>query len=215
MNCTARYGPEYWCGTLSDWRGQCNSTGDLKNPNNSRCDPSTPDSYYCMKCGTGNNNCHTHTNPGWVTDGGYKIKVVQLGCTKEGCEEGNTSATEALIEIKHNGTHCGEQFWVWIDTKMSPNNPDIGTCYNAEIFTTMYGPNCGHVVRYLMSRIEDCPTCPNHPGINCTATYGHGYWCGTYYEWTQQCNSTGYKKYLGNTTTCDLSKTDSFYCIKC
>ena len=42
---------------------------------------------------------------------------------------------------------------------MTPNMPDIGSCYEAEIFTTMYGAKCGHVIRYLFNRIDPCPTC--------------------------------------------------------
>ena len=104
-----------------------------------------------------NTDCHTHENPAWIDDGTHKIKIVGIGCTQAGCAEGNGNGTEVLIELRE-GAFCGEQVWVWLDTMMSTNMPDIGSCYNAEIFTEMYGPNCGHVIRYLFSHI-DCPDC--------------------------------------------------------
>ena len=104
-----------------------------------------------------NTTCHTHTNPTWIDDGVHKIKIVGIGCTQAGCAEGDYNGTEVLIELRE-GAFCGEQVWVWLDTMMSPNAPDIGSCYMAEIFTEMYGSDCGHVIRYLFSS-TDCPDC--------------------------------------------------------
>ncbi len=103
------------------------------------------------------NSCHTHENPVWIDNGAHKIKIVDTGCTQAGCAEGDYNGTELLIELRE-GAFCGEQVWVWLDTMMSPNMPDIGSCYMAEIFTEMYGADCGHVIRYLMSTV-DCPDC--------------------------------------------------------
>ncbi len=111
-------------------------------------------------CKEDTQECHTHTNPSWIDNGVHRVKIIQSGCTKVGCAEGNGNATEALVEIRE-GIHCGEQFWVWIDNMMSRNVPVVGVCYMAEIFTEMYGPDCGHVIRYLVTE-TDCPECTGH-----------------------------------------------------
>ncbi len=104
-------------------------------------------------------DCHSHSNPTWVTDSKYNIKIIDLGCTQTGCAEGGGESQEALIEIRE-GPHCGEQFWIWIDLEMTPNTPNTGSCYEAHIFTTLYGADCGHVIRYLMEELDPCPECP-------------------------------------------------------
>ncbi|MEA3342625.1 MAG: hypothetical protein U9Q92_00525 [archaeon] len=128
-------------------------------------------------CKEDTQECHVHTNPSWIDNGVHTVKIVQLGCTRSGCAEGSANATEALVEIRE-GIHCGEQFWVWIDNMMSRNVPVVGVCYMAEIFTEMYGPNCGHVIRYLVTE-TDCPECAGHD------VTGHGDPCVSDVE----CNS--------------------------
>ena len=122
-------------------------------------------------------DCHAHANPTWVDDGMYKIRVNEVGCMQQGCAEGDGEAREALIEIME-GDHCGEEYWLWIDTGMSPNLPDAGTCYDAEIFTDMHGAECGHVVRYLMNVI-DCPVCEEEEEQTCSidVSYDKSIYC--------------------------------------
>ncbi len=113
-------------------------------------------------------NCHTHTNPAWIEDGTHRIKIVDTGCTQVGCAEGDHNGTEVLIELRE-GAFCGEQVWVWLDTGMTDDAPKIGNCYMAEIFTKMYGPDCGHVIRYLIAPTEclDCDGSVTEYGNRC------------------------------------------------
>lgn len=159
IDCKSRYGKDYWCSTYDEWKLECKGSGQAVDLGDAKCyDSGSALNDFCSTCIS--SDCHTHTNPSWIDNGVHRVKIVQLGCTRSGCAEGSGNATEVLVETRE-GIHCGEQFWVWIDNIMSRNVPVVGVCYMTEIFTEMYGPNCGYVIRYLVTE-TDCPECTGH-----------------------------------------------------
>jgi len=50
IDCATEFGSGYWCGSYVDFRGQCNSQGDIRQ-RGAGCE-TTSDYGYCIKCGT-------------------------------------------------------------------------------------------------------------------------------------------------------------------
>jgi len=111
----------------------------------------------CSECESTTPDCHTHEDPEWIADT-HILRIIDPGCTAEnGCTETSDGiSTEYFVEVKDDD-HCGEHLWLWVDGTMTPNEPEIGKCYNS--FIMKYTGDCNaYVIRYLTSEV-DCPEC--------------------------------------------------------
>ncbi|MEA3342967.1 MAG: S-layer protein [archaeon] len=121
-----------------------------------------PDEITCPECEP-STDCHPHEDPSWI-NGNHKIKILEKGCTEaNGCSEpmqSSTLSTEYLVEVRDDD-HCGEKLWLWLDSSMTPNQPEAGKCYNS--FIMKYTGDCNaYVIRYLYNEV-DCPECEQTP----------------------------------------------------